>query len=476
MEGQRPRSLGTLLVRADAGPGRGSGHVLRQLALAQAWSRRGGEVTLVSVRLPPPLAARWRAAGAEVVDLDSCPVARLLALAGDRPTVWVSLDGYHLGAAQAELREAGKRVLVVDDHAGAAACLADVIVDQNLGARAALYAARPASAELLLGTQYALLRREFEVSAGFRAAVPERPQKVLLTLGSAPPAAVRILLREAVSVALPSAELVELIDESSDERIVEALAGSDMAVAAAGSTAWELCLMQVPTAYVALAENQVPVAKGLSGIGCALDLGEVTDLDRRRVVDALHELSRPATRSRMASRCAGLVDGRGASRVVASLRAMQLSLRPATADDAGLLFAWRNDPVVRRWSFKTDEISWEEHVAWLRDRLAGTSTIYIVSESAGPPIGQVRFDQGAGQMTSEISISLDADARGRGLGAALIRAGVRRYRSEAGDVRIEAMVKPDNRASVDAFDIAGFARSVAVAGGGDALRFLSVPT
>ncbi len=466
-------TLGALVVRADAGRGRGHGHVLRQLALAQAWSRRGGTVTLVTVRPPPTVTARWQDEGAEVLDLDECPAARLLEVALERAANWVSLDGYHLGAPQDRLREQGLRVLVVDDHGGMGACQADVIVDQNVGASPEDYADRPNEGLLLLGTRYALLRRQFMPSAGWQRIVPERPRTILVTLGGAPPAGPLALIRDAVTSAFPDAERVELVDESDDNRIVDLLTRSDVAVSASGSTAWELCLMRVPTAYVAVADNQRPVARRLAEIGCALDLGNVRDLEMGRLTDALRRLSEPGTRSAMASRCAGLVDGRGASRIVTALQAELLEVRRATGADAELLFGWRNDPAARSWSFNPAELTWEEHLAWLHRRLTGADcVIYVVSAPSGPPIGQVRFDRaGDGSADSQISLSLDASARGHGLGAALIRAGLRRYRSDAGIGHIEARVKPGNIASVASLDLAGFVPHGDAVGDGLMVRY-----
>jgi hypothetical protein len=41
--------VSALLIRADADPKSGTGHVMRMLALAQAWNRRGGEVIFASI-------------------------------------------------------------------------------------------------------------------------------------------------------------------------------------------------------------------------------------------------------------------------------------------------------------------------------------------------------------------------------------------------------------------------------------------
>jgi GNAT superfamily N-acetyltransferase len=70
----------------------------------------------------------------------------------------------------------------------------------------------------------------------------------------------------------------------------------------------------------------------------------------------------------------------------------------------------------------------------------------------------------AGPDRWRIGVSVDHRYRGRGLGAALIRAGVKRLRGDpavaaaAGGVELLGEVKVDNGASARAFEIAGFAR------------------
>ena len=63
-----------MLIRADATLQMGTGHVMRCLALAQAWQdANGGAVTFLSAPLPPALESRLRGEGMAVAALTAEP-------------------------------------------------------------------------------------------------------------------------------------------------------------------------------------------------------------------------------------------------------------------------------------------------------------------------------------------------------------------------------------------------------------------
>ncbi|TML88762.1 MAG: GNAT family N-acetyltransferase [Actinobacteria bacterium] len=455
---------GTLLVRADGGGPMGAGHVMRQLALAQTWAGRDGRVVLAAANLPGALATRWRDSGFEVSRLQGDPdrdAAALLDLAAVEAPDWISFDGYHLGPTrQREVAHAGYRLLVVDDHGALGRYFAEVIVDQNLGATATDYAERPAGSVLLLGLRYALLRREFSHDSPARSMTCREPLRLLVTLGGSPEVALLDVIRAGVGAARCAVELVEIGSGMPVADVAALMASCDLAVSAAGSTCWELCATGLPAALVVTAPNQAPVAARLAAHGVALNLGPSTELTAACVAETVEGLARdPEQRAVMAARGRALVDGRGASRVVAVMRSRLLALRAAVADDARLLWEWANDPTVRAAAFSQDPIPWTSHQAWMRERLRDPACRIYIAERHGRPLGQIRFQpKGPAPGRTEVGLSVVAGSRGEGWGSALIMAGVARVREEGFNEPLHALVKRDNVASALAFDTAGFER------------------
>jgi UDP-2,4-diacetamido-2,4,6-trideoxy-beta-L-altropyranose hydrolase len=434
---ERPR----LVVRADGGAGIGFGHLARCLAVADAWTRAGGEAELMSDRVPVAWQERYAAAGVGVAAVRPWHAIN---------TDWVAIDGY--GFTFEDHRRAGTagRVLVIDDHGAAGAYDAEVIVDPNLGADRVDYERLAPGSSYLLGPRYALIGEAFRSN---RAPGREPAAVLLLAFGGDPPESVG-RLASAVAQWAPSAALMPtaLVDVAD---VAAVMAGADLALSAAGTTVWELALVGVPMVLVAVAANQEPVGARLSARGAAIYLGPHTGLEADHVIDVVAQLAAdPDRRHRLCTEAARLVDGFGARRVVSALRARMLDLRPATAADAPLLWDWVNDPATRAAAFTSAPIGWDEHRDWFGARLASPDTVHYLAEIGGRPIGQIRFDRCGG--LAEISLSVAAGHRGQGWAGALIAAGTTTYGTDQPLVEVQARVKIDNVASQRAFVAADF--------------------
>jgi len=318
---------------------------MRCLALAQTWQDAGGEVLFVLVSSVPALESRLKAEGLEVVHLASVAgsadeVRQTLALAGNRGAAWVVADGYQFGAQyQRAIKQAGLHLLFVDDYGHASPYSADFILNQNICADESLYLERAPDTHLMLGTRYALLRREFWPWCDRRHETPEVARKVLVTLGGGDPDNVTLkVIRAMQQIELDGMESIVVIGYgnphvetltaeirnakpkirlvSQAENMPEMMAWADVAISAGGSTNWELALMGVPNLIIVLADNQCGIAEGLAQAGAAINLGWFNRISDEQIAEALESLVlAEAKRLRMGQVGQQLVDGRGALRV-----------------------------------------------------------------------------------------------------------------------------------------------------------------
>jgi UDP-2,4-diacetamido-2,4,6-trideoxy-beta-L-altropyranose hydrolase len=328
-----------VLIRADANANIGVGHVMRCLALAEAWIDSGGQVVFASAELPDAVAARIAATGARVATVGT--PAETAALAREIRAKFAVVDGYHLGAAEQEaLVATGARLLVIDDRGETATPAADLVLNQNASATPELYPTL--EAKLLLGLGYVLLRREFRVAPPGHHHVPEVAHNVLVSFGGADtanltPRAIEALAPlEGLDVLViagiantRASELVVPADARAHITIVPSvddmaahIRRSDLAIVAAGSTCWELAACGVPMIAIAVADNQLAVTESLGklGIGVPLTLDALDAASLRGMITSLaHD---EIWRGHMAKRGREVIDGQGALRVVAALRGL----------------------------------------------------------------------------------------------------------------------------------------------------------
>lgn len=156
-------------------------------------------------------------------------------------------------------------------------------------------------------------------------------------------------------------------------------------------------------------------------------------------------------------------------------------LREAVPSDCRLLYDWRMDPVTRAGSFGHATFPYEEHEKWFRKLMAdpcrkqfillrmpaaGSSAaeLPVAAQTAADsteavlpaatPAAQLRLDL-LGQ-EAEISYSVAAAERGKGIGTLLIQTAVSYAGNLSGIRTLTAEVLPDNTASRRIFEKCGF--------------------
>lgn len=496
-----------IAIRVDASRQIGTGHLRRCLSIAEALATSGAEVRFVIRRLDDVAAA---ASGASPFPVDWLPAPddepamaganapSHLHWAGVAPSVdaaetvealrpsspaIVIVDHYAFDARwHDQVREGlGCRMMAIDDL-GDRALAVDVLLDANLADHAQKYAGRLATRTRVLGgPRFAILGDVYKSQPAYAFSPIVRSIGVFMG-GTDPGGASALALlacREAgfagpMEVVSTSAnphlpDLRTACEADGDVTLSLDLpdlaafhARHDLQIGGGGTANYERCLLGAPGVAITLAANQLAVVPQLAALG-ALQAARLEDgpgwpglEDAPRLADAVRALIvDPEARRDLSEKGRALVDGRGTERIALCLMASTLRVRPATLDDGPILHAWRDHPETRAVSGNSAPIPLGGHMEWLARKLVDANCRLFVAEIGGTAVGSIRFDRQA-DGAWEVSLYLDPDLTGLGLGRYLLQVGERAVQMEGGDVAFTASVMPGNETSARLFTNAGY--------------------
>lgn len=476
-----------LYIRTDADSKMGTGHIMRCIALAQAWQDQGGEVSFISHCTSEPLKQRINDEGISLIPIErTCPepsdIKTTLSILKNDITdqqTWLVLDGYHFTPEyQKAIREAGISLLVIDDMNHLPYYHADILLNQNIHAPKLIYHCDE-DTDILLGSQYVLLRREFLKYRDFKRQISERAKNILVTLGGADPdnvtlkvigalkllnvpdMSVRIIIgpanlhQETLRNAIASNHFeVELI--LNPLNMPELMAWADMAISAGGSTCWELMFMALPSIILVLAENQAAIAEYLMNKKAAVSMGCFAKYTEEQISHACKSLIESSiVRTSLSQQSITLIKGLDPNLVIKSINNKILTLRDVTDLDRELIWQWANDKETRNASYSQTYISWDEHIRWFESvQRQKNNRFYILNNGNKKPVGQIRFARDG--KNAIVSFSIAPESRRRGYAKEILIKAAKKLFNETNIEQILAYIKLENKFSLRVFQKAGF--------------------
>lgn len=349
-----------IAFRVDASNQIGTGHVMRCLTLADALKQRGARIRFVSRHMPEHLRDMLAVKGHEFALLDSAQNEAVLdelahahwlgvsqaqdatdsmQALSDRAWDWLIVDHYALDSRwESMLRQSAKKILAIDDIADRQHDC-DILLDQNLYADMETRYTGKVSAhcQLLLGPRYALLRDEFR-KLHEQVKLRTGPVKRALIFfggvdadnftGRAIEALSEIDLAGlhvdvVIGVQHPCREQIKVacaqhgfICHIQTDKMAELMAAADLAIGAGGSASWERCCLGLPALLIALADNQINIAKALDLFGACIYVGTLKATSVTIMRSAIVSLFSTQDQLKVLSKKAySLVDGLGVDRV-----------------------------------------------------------------------------------------------------------------------------------------------------------------
>lgn len=336
------------VFRTDANAQIGLGHVMRCLALAQAWMEAGGSAIFVLADQVPAVQKRLESEGIAVHHLASqsgtdADATETKALLSHTNTQWLVLDAYHFDASYiAKLNSTDCSMVLFDDHGSRSKYDAEIVLNPNIFARSEMYP-KQSGAEFLLGLKYALLRKEFWSLSKQRAIAPANVSKLLITMGGSDPENVTGLVLEAMDLvqadhleitvivggACPNLEAlkraaktarhpVQLLRNVTDMPAV--LQHAEAAITAPGGTCAELALMGIPMFLLTIADNHVLTGEEFAAQQLAVSVGWYKQFTPESLAKPIQSFLKDSQlRRKLAQKALSQVDGQGAKRVIEAM-------------------------------------------------------------------------------------------------------------------------------------------------------------
>ena len=488
-----------IAFRVDASRLIGTGHVIRCLSLANALStegvsclficrehkghlidlirREGHEVLLLSapsVYLSPDwkewLGADWQSDAEQTLQA-------LKRIHLD----WLVVDHYALDARwEGRLRQNCERLMVIDDLADRLHDC-DLLLDQNLVANLheRYVGLLPERGATLLGPTYALLQPVYEDMHKKARPRVGKPRRLFVFFGGVDDDKLtHTTLAALLTLDLSEIHVDVVVPDSNPHRdeiktllcgahhiclhgtqpsLAPLLLDADLAIGAGGATSWERLCLGLPALVVTLAPNQRPIADELDKRGLVHWVGEKDSLRVDELAAKIHTILQQPL-DEWSANCLKVVDGLGVRRVCAALLADKntpLIARPISQFDEVQVLEWANDPLTRRNSFSSALITPESHHLWFARQLNNPQCHFYLIEIAGSlPAGQVRFQHE--QDGWNVHFTMNPVLRGRGLGTALLKIGLKAFAQEQSGALVVGKVKPANHASCRMFESLGF--------------------
>ena len=332
----------TIAIRADGSAQIGMGHLMRCMSVANALKEKQAEILFITSNeqskgfvtekgfLCHMLQGQYESMEEEA--------AETLNILKDRGVCLFIVDSYR--ATEAYLAEMNSKlpVFYMDDLGRMNLPVSGLINYNIYGQKMSYEAYYPESVELILGSNYAPVKPEFSNTP---YEVREKVTRILITMGGSDALNIAGSLGEALVHVLPQDVEITLIcgrfspyldalksfsEANSRVHVLtdvpdmwNQMAKSDLVIAAAGSTMYELCTMGVPTICCYYVENQRRIAECFGEETSMLNAGDYSENPENVLASIVREVQRliadTTLRQKLSFEMKTVSDGCGARRI-----------------------------------------------------------------------------------------------------------------------------------------------------------------
>jgi len=349
-----------VVFRVDSSTKIGAGHIYRCMAIAECMLEKDVDVSFICRNLAGNFTSLLKEKNIPVVILpaflnsseisdnefedfgfsqDEDAKQTVNALISHKPD-WIIVDHYALDEQwERILRPYCNKLMVIDDMASHRHDC-DLLLNQNYSfENKGLYKKMvPPSCQILLGPNYALLRKEFQILRNLKT-YRSKSLEIFLVFFTAGNDQGETLKAMKGLVLFGKAKQVDIVIGKGNPDIItikamcdfqkwgfhcqidympKLIMQSDLVIGGGGSSNWERCALNVPALIVILAENQLAIAEALDNAGIVINLGWSKNVQIEDYAKALNTLT-PQQLISMSEKGSSLVDAQGSQRLVEKL-------------------------------------------------------------------------------------------------------------------------------------------------------------
>ena len=463
----------TIIFRADGNSTIGLGHLYRLFSLVEVVKDTSNfifltqEISTISV-IPKDYTLRLIP---KTVSIEQESDWLIHNFPNDKYTIIA--DGYQFKSSyQKSLKTKGYTMLYIDDLAEEY-MYADVVINHSAALKEIDYK-KESYTQLALGTEYALLRPVFLDFASKNRTI-SNVNIAFVCFGGADPfnltvKAVKALLDlhqiEKINVVLGGAYLdkeiftianttqkVTIFQNISADEIAKVMSNSNIGIVPASTILYELCCVKMPVLSGYYIENQKNIYKEFVAKKIIFDGNDFRDYKIEDFKDKLSNIITEKSYTSYLKNQSSIIDGKSKARLLGLINQFNISFKKASEKDLITVFDWSNDNLVRKNSFNSAPILFQDHEQWYSKKIKDKSTLFFIVLINQESAGLIRFEIGAKKTT--IGILVDKKFRGQKMASAILIKSAELYFANY-KLPIFAYIKKDNLASVKSFQRAGY--------------------
>jgi UDP-2,4-diacetamido-2,4,6-trideoxy-beta-L-altropyranose hydrolase/UDP-4-amino-4,6-dideoxy-N-acetyl-beta-L-altrosamine N-acetyltransferase len=370
-----------ILFRADSSSTIGTGHIMRDLVLAEQYPK--SKIIFATQDFKGNLNSKILEAGYAVENLNSNDVEELIELVNRLSVDMVIIDHYEIDSVfeKALKEQTASQIMVLDDTYKKHHC--DILLNHNIYADARRYENLvPKDCELCCGAEFTLLREEFYLAKATKKAHLSSPRQLFLAMGGADSANLNITILEYLNnfsnlhthvVTTTANQYLEHLKSYANQSnsvtlhvdsdsLAKLMTESDFAIVTPSVTLNEVYFMKLPFLAIQTADNQSEMVKFLEKKNFSI----IKNFEKETAHKSIEKF----------------------------IKSQSIELTHFTElanDEKHMVLEWRNHPEVRQWMFTKEVIAKESHLSYIDSLKERTDRVYFLVKKEDNPIGVIDF-------------------------------------------------------------------------------------